>query len=135
MPVIISLSHVTATIDELLIPDAGNAKACGKCQSSEPTPGPLNMRISVPPLELAAALPCWKRNGVPWPSGVFGCHLCCATWAAGAFTSTITTVSADAWMAAAGRLQRSGAGTTYGLTTFGFRKMVWLENSIWLLLK
>jgi hypothetical protein len=41
-----------------------------------------------------------------------GCHLCCATCAAGAFISTTTTVSEDAWIAAAGRLQRSGDGTT-----------------------
>jgi len=38
--------------------------------------------------------------------------------------STITTVSEDALMAAAGKLQCSGAGTGYGFIAFGFRKMV-----------
>lgn len=56
---------------------------------------------------------------------MLGCHLCCATCAAGAFISTITTVSEEARIAAAGRLQRSGAGIAYGLTSFGLRKMVW----------
>ena len=120
------MSHVIETIAELLIPDAANARAWGKCHSSAPDPaGPLNMRRNVPPAELAEALPCWKRNGVPWPSGVLGCHLCCATRAAGALISTITTVSEEAWMAAAGRLQRSGVGIAYGLTSWGLRKMVW----------
>lgn len=113
----------------LLIPDEGNAIAWGKCHSSAMDPdGPLNMRMNVPPAEVAKAFPCWKRKGAPWPSGVLGCHLCCAICAAGALISTITTVSEDAWIAAAGRLQRSGAGTAYGLSSFGFRKIVWQEN-------
>jgi hypothetical protein len=53
-----------------------------------------------------------------------GCHLCCATWAAGAFQSTTTIISEHAWMEAAGRLQCSGDGTTYGWTTFGLRNIV-----------
>lgn len=74
------LSLVIATTAELLIPDAANATAWGKCHSSEPDPvGPLNIRMNAPPVELALTFPCWKRNGIPWPSGVFGCHLCCAT--------------------------------------------------------
>lgn len=81
----------------LLIPDAANANAWGNCHSSVPDPaGPLNMRMKVPLAELAAAFPCWKRKGVPCPSGVLGCHLCCATCAAGAFISAIITVSKDA---------------------------------------
>ena len=59
-----------------------------------------------------------KEKGVPWPSGVFGYHLCCATRATGAFISTITTKSEDAFIAVAGRFQRSGLGTAYGLTFF-----------------
>lgn len=53
------MSHVIETIAELLIPDVANARAWGKCLSSVPDPaGPLNMRISVPPVELVEALPC-----------------------------------------------------------------------------
>jgi hypothetical protein len=115
----------------LLIPDEANASAWGKCHSSPPdTDCPLNIRMNVPPAELVKAFPCWKRKGVPWPSGVLGCHLCWAICAAGAFISTIMTASEDAWMEAAGRLQRSGAGTAYGLTSFGFLKIVWHKMKI-----
>ena len=65
-----------------------------------------------------------KKKNVPWPSGVFGCHLCCATRATGAFISTITTKSEDAFIAVAGRFQRSGLGTAYGLTFF----VVWIPK-------
>lgn len=130
LPVIISLSHVMETIAELLMPEAGNASAWGKFHSSEPDPaGPLNMRMNAPLVELALGFPCWKRNGAPWPSGVFGCHLCWAMCADGAFISTITRESEDVWIAAAGRLQRSGEGTTYGLTSLGFLKMVWKSKN------
>lgn len=124
LPVIISWSQVIEMIAWLLIPETPNANAWGYSHSSPVPVGPLNMRLSGPPPEPDAAFPRWKRNGVPWPSGVLGCHLCCATWAAGAFESTTTIISEDAWIAAAGRLQYSGDGTTYGLTTFGLRNIV-----------
>lgn len=58
LPVMISLSAVTETTAVLLIPDAGNADASGNCQSLILGPaGPLNMRINVPPAELAKAFP------------------------------------------------------------------------------
>lgn len=126
LPVMTSLSHVTATTAEPLIPAAGKAEACGKCHSSEPEPaGPLNIRMKAPPVDPATAFPCWKRNGFPWLSVILGCNLCCATCTAGAFSSTMTIESENAWMAAAGRLHFSGAGTVYGLTSLGFRKIVW----------
>lgn len=126
IPVIISLSLVITTIAVLLIPDVGNANAWGKWPSSETAPtGALNIRINPPAEELVVAFPWWKRKGAPWPSGVFGCHLCCATHAAGAFISTIITESEVACIAEAGRLQRSGIGTAYGFNSFGFLKIVW----------
>lgn len=85
------------TIAELRIPEVENANAWGKCHSSAPEPvGPLNIRINEPPAEFAPDFPYSKRKGVPCPSGVFGCHLCCAICAAGAFISTITRESKDA---------------------------------------
>lgn len=76
-PVIISLSYKIETIAELRIPEVGNANAWGKCHSSDPEPvDPLNIRINEPPAKFAPDFPCSKRKGVPFPSGVFGCHLC-----------------------------------------------------------
>lgn len=86
--------------------------------------GLLNILKKLPPVEFAKTFPCWNRNGAPWPSGVLGCHLCNATCAEGVFMSTTTTESEDACMAEAGRLHRSGFGTTYDLTSFGFLKIV-----------
>lgn len=59
LPVIMSLSQVMETIDELLIPDAANAGAWGNCHSSAVEPAcPLNMRMNVPLVEFNEDFPC-----------------------------------------------------------------------------
>lgn len=129
LPVITSMSQVIATTSELLIPEAANVSAWGKSHRSEVEALDfVNIRISVLVEAFEVAFPCWKRNGVPWSSGVFGCHLCCAIWAAGALISTIMRESEEAYIREAGRLQRSGDGTMYAWTSVGFRKMVYIHK-------
>jgi hypothetical protein len=110
-PVIISLSEVIATTAELRMAGAAKAIARGNSHSSFPVAVlPLNMRMSALLAELEEDFPGWNRKGVPKPSGVFGCHLCNATLAAGAPVSTTTIESLKAEMAEAGTLHRSGKG-------------------------
>lgn len=100
-----------ATTAELRIAGAAKAIARGNSHSSVAVAVlPLNMRISAPLVELEEDFPGWKRKGVPRPSGVFGCHLCNATLAAGTPVSTTTIESLKADMAEAGTLHRSGKG-------------------------
>lgn len=68
-----------------------------------------------------------KQERVSLPI-MFGCLVCCATRAAGAFISTTTTESEDSRMTSAGRLHFSVKGTVYALTSLGFLNIVWCNG-------
>lgn len=126
-------SGVIPTIVPRFTPTGARANILGKWFSPSST-GFENI-LSNPPLAFRFVLLCWNKKGMPLPLGVFGCHLCTATWQAGAPILTVTILSCVARSSLAGRFNWSAwPRIAKNLTVFGLWKIVCeteLTNSIW----